>query len=92
MRTKRPLLSGIVSSSIITSAYFVSSIVVVMAYFIAVNALDLQIPEIYMEYGAAIALGILAYVFWKENGEDLSKTQHGHLHDGRREEDNSAWH
>jgi len=63
MRTKRPLLSGIVSSSIITSAYFVSSIVVVMAYFIAVNALDLQIPEIYMEYGAAIALGILVYVF-----------------------------
>ena len=73
MRTKRPLLSGIVSSSIIASAHFVSSIVVVMAYFIAVNALDLQIPEIYM-----------AYVFWKENGEDLSKTQHGHLHDGRR--------
>jgi len=63
MRTKRPLLSGIVSSSIITSAYFVSSIVVVMTYFIAVNALDLQIPEIYMEYGAAIALGILVYVF-----------------------------
>ena len=50
MRTKRPLLSGIVSSSIIASAHFVSSIVVVMAYFIAVNALDLQIPEIYMEY------------------------------------------
>jgi len=63
MRTKRPLLSGIVSSSIITSAHFVSSIVVVMAYFIAVNVLDLQIPEIYMEYGAAIALGILVYVF-----------------------------
>jgi hypothetical protein len=63
MRTKRPLLSDIVSSSIIASAHFVSSIVVIMAYFIAVNALDLQIPEIYMEYGAAIALGILVYVF-----------------------------
>lgn len=90
MRTKRPLLSAIVSSSIIISAHFMSSIVVVVAYIIAVNALDLQLPEIYMKYGAAIALGILAYVFWKEKRVDLSKTQHGHLHDGRNEEDNSA--
>jgi len=29
---------------------------------------------------AAIALGILAYAFWKEKGEDLIKSQHGHLH------------
>ena len=64
MRTKRPLLSSVVSSSIIAGTHFVSSIVVVMSYVIAVNVLDLQIPEIYMEYGTAIALGILAYVFW----------------------------
>jgi ABC-type nickel/cobalt efflux system permease component RcnA len=90
MRTRRPLLGGIVSSSIIAGAHFGSSIVVVVAYVIAVNALEIKIPGIYMEYGAAIALGILAYVFWKEKGEDLSKTQHGHLHDGSREEDNSV--
>ena len=90
MRTKRPLLGGVVSSSIIAGAHFVSSIVVVVAYIIVVNTLEIKIPEIYMNYGAAFALGILAYVFWKEKGEDLSKTQHGHLHDGRREEANSA--
>jgi hypothetical protein len=33
-----------------------------------------------MRYGAAIALGILAYIFWKEKDEDLVETQHGHLH------------
>ena len=43
----------------------------------------MQIPELYMKYGAALALGILAYVFWKEKGEDLVITQHGHLHDER---------
>jgi nickel/cobalt transporter (NicO) family protein len=90
MRTRKPLLGGIVSASIIAGAHFMSSIVVVVAYVIAMNALDIRIPEIYMKYGAAIALGILAYVFWKEKGEDLSKTQHGHLHDGSREEDNVA--
>jgi hypothetical protein len=26
-------------------------------------------------------LGILAYIFWKEKTEDLTETQHGHLHD-----------
>ncbi|MGH9975798.1 MAG: nickel/cobalt transporter [Nitrososphaeraceae archaeon] len=89
MRTNRPILGGIVSSSIIAAAHFVSSMVVVVAYIITFNAFDIRIPEIYMQYGAAIALGILAYVFWKEKGEDLGKTQHGHLHDHTYKEDNS---
>jgi hypothetical protein len=42
----------------------------------------MQVPEVYMRYGAAIALGILAYIIWKEKDEDLVETQHGHLHDG----------
>lgn len=80
MRNRRQLLSGIVSSSIIAGAHFVSSIVIVAAYIIVVDSLDIQIPEAYMRYGAAIALGILAYIFWKEKNEDLVETQHGHLH------------
>lgn len=87
MRSRRALLSGIVSSSIIAGAHFVSSIAVVVAYIIVVNSLDMQLPEVYMRYGAAIALGILAYIFWKEKNEDLVETQHGHLHDGK---DNST--
>ena len=82
MRSRRPLLSGIASSSIIAGAHFVSSIVIVAAYIIVVDSLDIQIPEAYMKYGAAIALGILAYIFWKEKDENLVETQHGHLHNG----------
>jgi hypothetical protein len=33
----------------------------------------LQIPEVYIKYGAAIALGILAFILWKEKDEDLVK-------------------
>ena len=81
MRSKRPLPSSIISSTVIAVAHFISSIVVVLAYIFVVNSLNLQIPEVYMKYGAAIALGILAFIFWREKDEDLVKTQHGHLHD-----------
>jgi nickel/cobalt transporter (NicO) family protein len=81
MRSKNPLISGIVSSSIIASAHFVSSIVVVIAYaFLTSIAI---IPQLYLRYGATIALAILAYVFWKERGEDFGYTQHGHFHEDR---------
>lgn len=81
MRSRRPLLNGIISSSIIASAHFLSSIVVVMVYNIVINSFDMQVPDVYMRYGSSIALGILAYIFWKEKNEDLVETQHGHLQD-----------
>ena len=96
MRSRRPLQSGIISSSIIAGAHFISSLAVVAAYIIVVNNLDIQIPEAYMRYGAAIALGILAYIFWKEKDEDLVETQHGHLHNGKDnsplEHNHTHWH
>lgn len=81
MRSKNPLISGIVSSSIIASAHFASSIVVVIAYAFLTSIVT--IPQLYMRYGATIALAILAYIFWKEKGEDFSSTQHGHFHEDR---------
>ena len=78
MRSKRPFVSGFISSSILAGAHFVSSIIVVLAY-ILVSTL-IEIPQIYLHYGAAIGLGILAIIFWKEKSEDYVKTQHGHLH------------
>ena len=82
MRSKRPLLGGIISSSIISGAHFVSSIVVVIAYILIVKFAMVEIPQLYMRYAAAIALGVLAYIFWKEKDEeDFVQTQHGHLHD-----------
>lgn len=79
MRSKKPLLSGIISSSITASAHFVSSIVVVIVYMLLISIIE--IPQFYMHYGAAITLGVLAYIFWKEKGEDFADTQHGHLHE-----------
>jgi ABC-type nickel/cobalt efflux system permease component RcnA len=96
MRSRSPMQSGIVSSSIIAGAHFVSSLVVVVAYFIVISNLDIQIPEVYMRYGAAIALGILACIFWKAKDEDFVETQHGHLHNDKDnfylEHSHSHWH
>jgi nickel/cobalt transporter (NicO) family protein len=78
MRSKRSFLSGFTSSAIIAGAHFGSSIIVVVAYTFALTFI--QIPQIYLRFAAAIALGILAYMFWKEKGGDLIKSQHGHLH------------
>jgi nickel/cobalt transporter (NicO) family protein len=78
IRSKRPFVTGFISSSILASAHFVSSIIVVLAY-ILVSTL-IEIPQIYLQYGAAIGLGILAIIFWREKSEDYVKTQHGHLH------------
>jgi nickel/cobalt transporter (NicO) family protein len=78
IRSKRPLFSSIASSSIIAGAHFLSSIAVVLA-FIFVSML-VQIPQTYLNYAVAIALGILAFIFWREKSEDLEEAQHGHLH------------
>jgi hypothetical protein len=55
----------------------------------------IQIPQTYLNYAVAAALGILAYLFWKEKGEDLIETQHGHLHHDFTEElehEHAHWH
>jgi nickel/cobalt transporter (NicO) family protein len=78
IRNKRPLLSSLMSSSILAGAHFLSSIVVVAAFIFV--TIFIQIPQTYLNYAVAAALGILTYLFWKEKGEDLIETQHGHLH------------
>ncbi|UVS68960.1 nickel/cobalt transporter [Nitrososphaera viennensis] len=78
IRSRRPLLSSLASSGIIAGAHFLSSIAVVIAFLLV--TMFVQIPHDYVNYAAAIALGVLAYMFWKEKSEDLAETQHGHLH------------
>ena len=92
LQSKRPLLSGILSSGILAMAHFLSSIVVVLAFLLF--STYIYIPQNYLNYAAAIALAILAYMFWKEKPEDLVKNQHGHLHqfsDGVKH-DHIHWH
>lgn len=78
IKKKRQLLSSLISSSTLASAHFLSSIVVVVAFIFV--TIFVQIPQTYLNYAVASALGILAYLFWREKEEDLIKTQHGHLH------------
>ena len=78
IRNKRPLLSSLTSSSILAGAHFLSSIVVVAAFIFV--TMFIQIPQTYLNYAVAAALGVLAYLFWKEKTEDLIETQHEHLH------------
>ncbi len=92
MHSRRPLVSGFISSGIIAGAHFLSSIVVVISY-ILISPL-IEIPLQYLQYGVAIALGVLAYLSWKEKGEDFIETQHGHLHDNTQliEHEHMHWH
>jgi nickel/cobalt transporter (NicO) family protein len=80
IRKKRQIISSLISSGIIAGAHFLSSIVVVMAFILVASFVKITIPQSYLNYGVAMALGILAYLFWREKSEDLTITQHGHLH------------
>ena len=92
LQNKRPLLSSIISSSILAMGHFLSSIVVVLAFLLFSTYID--IPQNYLNYAAAIALGILANMFWREKPDDLVKSQHGHLHQFSDEvkHDHIHWH
>ena len=92
LQSKRPLLRSILSSGILAMAHFLSSIVVVLAFLLF--STYIYIPQNYLNYAAAIALAILAFIFWREKPEDLGKRQHGHLHQFSEEvkHDHSHWH
>lgn len=95
IRKKRPILSSIISSTVIAGGHFLSSIAVVVAFIFVTTFVKIPIPHSYLNYIVALALGILAYIFWKEKSEDLTKTQHGHLHDNLSEiieHEHEHWH
>jgi nickel/cobalt transporter (NicO) family protein len=93
IRSKRPMLSSLANSGILAGAHFLSSIVVVIAFIVVTTFV--QIPQNYMNYAAAVALAILAYMFWREKTEDLNETQHGHIHESitsQVEHEHEHWH
>lgn len=81
IRKERKVISSIISSGLIAGGHFISSIAVVLAFIIVTSYFKIPIPQSLLNYAVAITLGILAYIFWKEKTEDLTETQHGHLHD-----------
>ena len=80
IRKERKVLNGMISSGLLAAGHFISSIAVVLAFIIVTSYFKIPIPQSFLNYGVAITLGILAYVFWREKTEDLTETQHGHLH------------
>ena len=92
IRNKRPLLSSLVSSGIIAGGHFLSSMVVVVGFILLTSFV--QIPHNYTNYAVAVALGVLAFIFWREKSEDIDLTQHGHLHDLSHdlEHEHEHWH
>ncbi len=81
IRKERKVISSIICSGVIAGGHFISSIAVVLAFIIVTSYFKIPIPQSILNFGVAITLGILAYIFWKEKSEDLTETQHGHLHD-----------
>lgn len=77
MRTKKQMLFGFFSSGIIAGAHFFSSIVVVAAYFFITHLI--LVPPLYLRFGAAISLGLLAYIFWRQD-DYVVEDEHGHGH------------
>jgi len=61
MRSRRPLVNSFTSSGIIAGAHFLSSLAVVIAYVLL--TMFVEIPQLYLQYSVAAALGILAYIF-----------------------------
>ncbi len=95
IRSRKPLLSSLASSGIIAGAHFLSSIAVVLAFMAFVAFVPIEMPENYLDYAVAVALAVLAFMFWREKAEDLSQTQHGHLHNefsGHVEHIHEHWH
>jgi len=78
-RTRRPMVYGFISSSIISLFHFLSSIAVVLAYVLLSSFINVSTP--FMKYVAAAALTLLAYKFFTEKAEDDYEAQHGHFHE-----------
>lgn len=66
MRSKRPLFSGVISSSIIAAAHFISSIAVVAVYVIVIGSLAIQIPEVYMRWSHLFYFSITSFLLQKK--------------------------
>jgi nickel/cobalt transporter (NicO) family protein len=78
VKKKNPVLSAIISSSIIGFGHLFSSVAVVVAYVLLNSWLDFDAP--WLKYVAAAVLVILAVKLWLEKPDSMKK-QHGHLHE-----------
>jgi len=79
VRTERPTFYALISSSIISFFHFISSIAVVLVYFLASSFVNFTSPI--LKYVAFAALLVLAVKLFLEKVDDQLENQHGHFHD-----------
>ena len=79
VRTERPTFYALISSSIISFFHFISSIAVVLVYFLASSFVNFTSPI--LKYVAFAALIVLAVKLFLEKVDDQLENQHGHFHD-----------
>jgi nickel/cobalt transporter (NicO) family protein len=76
-RQKKPLVSAVLSASVIGTGHLISSVAVVGAYVLFRTLFDFNAP--WLKYVAAGILLILAYRLYMEKADEMEK-QHGHVH------------
>jgi nickel/cobalt exporter len=79
VRTGKPTFYAVVSSGIISFFHFISSIAVVLVYFVASSFVDFTSPI--LKYVAFAVLIVLAVKLLLEKVDDELESQHGHFHD-----------
>src|SRR4030065_1619298 len=79
VKTRRPTFYAFVSSGIISFFHFISSIAVVLVYFLASSFVNFTSPI--LKYVAFAALIVLAVKLFLEKADDQLENQHGHFHD-----------
>ena len=81
IKQEKPMKSALLSSIIIAVSHFVSSIAVVIIYFLISDSFT--IPSDILRYITTGLLLSLAIIFWFEKTDDKIEDQHEHLHDNK---------
>jgi ABC-type nickel/cobalt efflux system permease component RcnA len=81
IRKEKPLIAGLISSSILAFFHFLSSVLSALLY-VALESY-FNWPSWILDIIAAGILVLLGIMFWFEKPEDFETTQHGHLHGNR---------
>lgn len=82
IKQEKPMKSALLSSIVISISHFISSIAVVLAYFLILD--NNAIPSEVLRYVTTGLLIVLAIIFWFEKTENKIEDQHEHLHENKK--------
>ena len=81
IKQEKPMKSALLSSVIIAISHFISSIAVVVVYFLI--SANFTVPSDVLRYITTGLLIVLAIIFWFEKTDDIIGDQHEHLHENK---------